>query len=155
MMEAATGAAVFLEDADLYETSMDLFAKRVPAYIYLTSDGSHPVAGREIDDTVSGIVDFWYNQKDFQASGSTQETCRDLAHTSYGIASISHVAETSRIQGTDLWQTNLGSRIEAALELHSPFVTGEKAVPSWLCGGSLERTLEPSKFPPKVISQAD
>jgi hypothetical protein len=45
---------------------------------------------------------------------------------SYGMASISHVAETARIQGNDLWQTSVGTRVKAAFELHSLFETGHE-----------------------------
>lgn len=145
-MEAAIGAAVFLEDATLYEKSMDLFAQRVPAYVYLTSDGEYPVPGRGIDNTTDAIVKFWYNQETYPVSGISQETCRDFAHFSYGIASMAHVAETSRIQGVDLWETDLGVRVEAALELHTPFITGDKEIPEWLCNGEITRTMNPSKF---------
>lgn len=35
--------------------------------------------------------------------GLAQETCRDFGHTGMGIAAAMHVAETSRIQGRDLY----------------------------------------------------
>ncbi|GAB1203747.1 hypothetical protein APSETT445_002386 [Aspergillus pseudonomiae] len=44
--------------------------------------------------------------------------------------------ETSRIQGTDLYETDLGTRLRAALEFHSQFDNG-KEPESWLCGGKL------------------
>uniref|UniRef100_A0A0C4DI85 Alginate lyase domain-containing protein n=1 Tax=Fusarium oxysporum (strain Fo5176) TaxID=660025 RepID=A0A0C4DI85_FUSOF len=99
MIESTIGAAVFLEDAALYEKSLELFSGRVPAYIYLTSDGKYPVQGRGGINTTAEIIKFWHNQKTFPISGITQETCRDFAHTSFGISSISHIAETLRIQG--------------------------------------------------------
>ncbi|KAI9759673.1 MAG: hypothetical protein M4579_002150 [Chaenotheca gracillima] len=148
MMEASLGAAVFLEDRALYERALSTFAARVPAYIYLTSDGPLPVPGRDIENTRDAIVKYWNNQTTFPVDGITQETCRDFAHTSYGISSISHVAETVRIQGTDLWaSTSLGMRIHAALELHSPFQTGSK-IPDWLCNGNITRSFDPVVEPP-------
>lgn len=144
MMEASIGAAVFLENTTLYTRSMQLFAERVPAYVYLTSDGDYPLAGRGIENTLEAVAKFWYNQQTFPVSGISQETCRDFAHFSYGIASITHVAETSRIQGSDLWDTNLGQRVEAALELHTPFITGEREIPAWLCNGQISRSMNPS-----------
>lgn len=143
-MEATIGAAVFLEDSAVYESAMSIFAKRVPAYIYLTSDGAYPIPGTGIKNTASAVESFWYNQKVFTTSGITQETCRDFAHTSYGISSISHVAETARLQGNDLWQTSVGTRVQEALGFHAKYLTGT-AVPSWLCGGKISRSFDPSK----------
>jgi hypothetical protein len=142
MMDASIGIAVFLEDAATYLKAMSLFAARVPAYIYLTSDGTYPIPARGIKDTPSAIIKFWNGQQTYPVSGITQETCRDFAHTSYAIASISHAAETAYIQGIDLWQTTLGTRVKAALELHSPFETGTQ-IPSWLCGGVIARSMDP------------
>lgn len=143
MMEASIGAAVFLEDRALYTASMSKFAGRVPAYIYLTSDGPLPVQGRGLNTTKDAIIKYWFKQATFPVSGITQETCRDFAHVSYGIASMAHVAETSRIQGEDLWKTELGTRVGAALELHAPFETGDKEIPQWLCNGTIGRSLDP------------
>ena len=44
MMEAAIGISVFLEDKSSYDRAMATFLARVPAYIYLTSDGPTPIA---------------------------------------------------------------------------------------------------------------
>ncbi|GGR92921.1 hypothetical protein GCM10010269_34940 [Streptomyces humidus] len=46
---------------------------------------------------------------------STQETCRDLTRTGYGISPVSQVAETSRVQGQDLHGTDAGERLRQAL----------------------------------------
>ena len=150
MMEASIGIAIFLEDAATYQKAMLVFAARVPAYIYLTSDGPYPIPGHGIGSSPSAIIKYWNGQSTYPVSGITQETCRDFAHTSYGIASISHVAETARIQGNDLWQTSVGTRVKAALELHSPFETGTK-IPSWLCGGTIARSMDPGEPFPKFL----
>lgn len=152
MMEAAIGAAVFLEDAAIYEKAMSIFAARVPAYIYLTSDGPLPIPGRGIKTDPASIIKFWNGQTIYNASGITQETCRDFAHTSYGISSISHVAETARIQGNDIWTTALGTRVRAASELHSPFQTGSQ-IPMWLCNGMIRRSMDPGKISPYFTLQ--
>lgn len=125
---------------------MSKFAGRVPAYIYLTSDGPYPVPGRGVKDTPAALIKYWQGQQYFNISGITQETCRDYAHTSYGISSISHIAETSRIQGEDLWLTNLGVRVAAALELHASFETGQEPIPDFICGGHIERSMDPGKL---------
>ncbi len=144
MMESSIGIAVFLEDGVTWEKAMSIFAARVPAYIYLTSDGPYPIAARGIKNTKAAVISYWFGQSTF-VSGLTQETCRDFAHLSYGIASISHVSETARIQGNDLWETSVGTRVREALELHSPFETGT-SIPSWLCKGNISRSMDPGKL---------
>lgn len=139
MTEAAMFMSVFLEDSTTYDTAMELFEARVPAYVYLTSDGSLPVYPRGIS-TETALISYWEGQSTFEVSGMAQETCRDLEHTGYGLASIAHVAEMSRIQGTNLYQTSIGTRLQAALEFHTQFLEGVD-VPSWLCGGTLDLTL--------------
>ncbi|OQD74414.1 hypothetical protein PENDEC_c011G06109 [Penicillium decumbens] len=143
MMESSLGIAVFTENKTTYEDAMGKFAGRVPAYIYLTSDGSYPVPGRGVADTPAALIKYWQGQKYFNISGITRETCRDYAHTSYGISFISHIAETSRIQGEDLWLTDLGVRMKAALELHASFETGQESIPTFICGGHIGRSMDP------------
>ncbi|KAH8804482.1 chondroitin AC/alginate lyase [Xylogone sp. PMI_703] len=149
MMESSLYIAVFTENKTIYETAMSIFAQRVPAYIYLKSDGPLPVPARGIADTPEAIISYWWNQSVYPVDGITQETCRDFAHLSYGISSISHIAETSRIQGKDIWKTtDTGRRIKAALELHAPFETGDATVPKWLCNGTISRSMDPVAEPP-------
>jgi len=147
MMEGAIGAAVFLEDAAIYEKAMSIFVARVPAYIYLTSDGPLPIPAHGIGTSPASIIKYWNGQTIYNTSGIAQETCRDFTHTSYGISSISHVAETARIQGNDLWATALGTRVRAALELHTPFQTGTR-IPEWLCNGTIGRSMDPGEISP-------
>ncbi|KAJ5297026.1 uncharacterized protein N7443_007919 [Penicillium atrosanguineum] len=141
MMEAAIFIAIFVEDAEAYNTAMGIFLNRVPAYIYLTSDGDIPIAPADSSYTTTAEIEaYWYGQTTF-VNGLSQETCRDLEHTGYGIASISHVAETSRIQGTDMFVQDTGERLRYALEFHSYYALGG-SVPSWLCDGSLTGVLD-------------
>jgi len=142
MMEAAIGISVFLDDRSDYHKAMATFRARVPAYIYLTSDGAFPQgpAGTDIT-TEAQIIDYWQGQDTF-VNGLTQETCRDFTHTGYGLASISDVAETSRIQGGDLYRGSIGKRLRYALEFHSNYQLGA-AVPSWLCGGAITSKMGP------------
>jgi hypothetical protein len=142
MMEATIGAAVFLEDRTLYRSAMSIFAQRVPAFIYMTSDGPLPIQPRNFTGSHNDLIRYWFNQTVYNTSGITQETCRDFGHVGYGIASISHVAETSTIQGRNLWQTDLGQRMKAALELHSSIETGDFHMPSWLCNGRVSLTMD-------------
>ncbi len=101
MMEAAIFISVFVENSTSYDIAMSQFLTQVPAYIYLTSDGSYPAAPAGTAWTTTKLISYWNGLSTFNTSGVAQETCRDLEHTGYGIASISHVAEISRIQGRD------------------------------------------------------
>ncbi|MFF4627183.1 alginate lyase family protein [Streptomyces griseorubiginosus] len=142
MMEAAVGISVFLEDKASYDKAMGKFRTRTAAYVYLESDGALPktVPSQNLD-TRDKVVNYWQGQSTF-VTGLTQETCRDFTHTGYGISAISHVAETSRIQGQDLYGTDVGERLRQALGFQSKYELGA-AVPSWLCGGSLKTGLGP------------
>ncbi|AGJ59257.1 alginate lyase [Streptomyces avidinii] len=142
MTEAAVGISVFLEDKASYDKAMATFRTRTAAYVYLASDGALPrtVPSQNLDTTAK-IVGYWQGQSTF-VTGLTQETCRDLTHTGYGISAIAHIAETSRIQGQDLYGTDVGERLRQALGFQSRYQLGE-TVPSWLCGGSLNLGLGP------------
>lgn len=142
MTEAAVGISVFLEDKASYDRAMARFRTRTAAYVYLDSDGDLPktVPSQNLN-TREKIVGYWQGQSTF-VPGLAQETCRDLTHTGYGISAISHVAETSRIQGQDLYGTDVGERLRQALGFQSTYEVGT-AVPSWLCGGSLKLGLGP------------
>ncbi|MER6783940.1 alginate lyase family protein [Streptomyces sp. NPDC000658] len=142
MTEAAIGISVFLEDRASYDKAMAKFRTRTAAYVYLASDGALPrtVPSQNLN-TRDKIVAYWQGQGAF-VTGLTQETCRDLTHTGYGVSAISHVAETSRIQGQDLYGTDVGERLRQALGFQAGYQLGA-AVPSWLCGGSLKPGLGP------------
>ncbi|MFE0675882.1 alginate lyase family protein [Streptomyces sp. NPDC058867] len=142
MMEAAIGISVFLEDRASYDKAMAKFRTRTAAYVYLASDGELPktVPSQNLD-TRDKIVNYWQGQSTF-VTGLTQETCRDFTHTGYGISAISHVAETSRIQGQDLYGTDVGERLRHALGFQAQYQLGT-AAPAWLCGGSLHLGLGP------------
>ncbi|MEW1691776.1 alginate lyase family protein [Streptomyces sp. NPDC091265] len=141
MTEAAIGISVFLEDRTSYDKAVSKFRGRVPAYIYLTSDGALPkTAPGSGLDTRDKIINYWQGQSTFM-DGLSQETCRDLTHTGYGLSAISHIAETSRIQGQGLYPET-AERLRQALGLHAKYQLGT-AVPSSLCGGSLKDNLGP------------
>lgn len=141
MTEAALGIAVFLEDRSAYDKAVTKFRGRVPAYIYVTADGALPKAAPGSGlDTRDEIVRYWQGQSTFM-NGLSQETCRDLTHTGYGLSAISHIAETSRIQGQDLYP-EIADRLRHALGLHATYQLGA-AVPPSLCGGTLKDSLGP------------
>ncbi|PRX98079.1 alginate lyase family protein [Allonocardiopsis opalescens] len=141
MTEAAIGISVFLEDREAYDRAVDMFRERVPAYIYLSSDGELPRTDPDSElESREEIVDYWQGQDRF-VDGLTQETCRDFGHTGYGLSSISHVAETSRIQGASLYP-EVGERLRLALGFHSAYENGAE-MPEWLCGGEFDKRMGP------------
>jgi hypothetical protein len=134
-IDGAIAIAVFTDDKPTFEKAVAMWRKRVPAYIYLSTDGAYPVpppAGNAT--TPQQIIAFWYNQSTFM-DGLAQETCRDLGHTQYGMAAIVNAAETARIQGVDLYSAE-AKRITAGLEFHAKLLNGAP-VPANLCGGTL------------------
>lgn len=141
MTEAAIGISVFLDDKASYDKAVAKFRSRVPAYLYLTSDGALPkTASGSGLDTRDKIVKYWQGQTTF-VNGLSQETCRDFTHTGYGLAAIANFAETTRIQGQDLYP-EIADRLREGLGFHAKYQLGT-AVPSWLCGGSLKLGLGP------------
>jgi alginate lyase len=142
IIEALQGIGVFLEDRAIYDKAISLFSYRAPAYVYLASDGALPktVPSQNLN-TREKIVSYWQGQGTF-VTGLTQETCRDFVHTGYGISSISHVLETARIQGIDMYP-EFGERLRQALGFQSKWERNLEPVPSWLCSGTLKRGLGP------------
>ncbi|GAB2565549.1 hypothetical protein Aab01nite_47330 [Paractinoplanes abujensis] len=141
MMEAAAGISVFLDDRASYDRAITRFKARTAAYVYVTADGSqpkYPPVGSV--DTRAELISYWQGQSTF-VDGLSQETCRDFVHTGYGLSAISHVAETTRIQGEDLWP-EVSDRMRHALGFHTKFENGT-AVPANICGGSVVKGLGP------------
>ena len=140
MMEATLGIAVFLEDRAVYDRAVAKFRTRVPAYVYLATDGALPKAPPNSGiDTRDEIIRYWHDQSTF-ADGLTQETCRDFGHTGFGIASMANFAETTRIQGQSLYP-EIADRLRTALGFQTRYEL--QAPPSWLCGGTVDRGLGP------------
>ncbi|GAA2209600.1 hypothetical protein GCM10009850_050590 [Nonomuraea monospora] len=133
MTDAAIGIAVHLDDRASFDKAVATWRGRLPAYVYLTTDGSLPKAPpKSTYDTKAEIIDYWHGQTTF-VDGLTQETCRDFWHTGWGLAAIAHVAETAGHQGVDLYST-AKHRLRRAMDLHAR-VQQSGTVPSWLCGG--------------------
>jgi hypothetical protein len=127
MIDAAIGIGVFLDDKATFDKAVAMWRERVPAYFYLSSDGPKPVPAPRGSTNWQGATVFM--------DGIAQETCRDLTHTQYGIASAMYVAETALIQGVDLYKEE-EKRLATTVEFHAAFLDGA-AVPAWLCGGTL------------------
>ena len=142
MMEASVSISVYLDDLADYNKAIAKYLVRVPAYIYLSSDGALPktVPAQNLN-TRDKIVSYWQGQGTF-VTGLTQETCRDFVHTGYGISSVGHVYETARIQGQDLYP-QVGERLRQALGFQSKYEIQAEPVPSSICGGSVTRGLGP------------
>ena len=141
MMEAAVGISVFLDDRASYDRALTRFRARAAAYVYVAADGAqphYPPVGTV--DTRSELISYWHGQSTF-VDGLSQETCRDFVHTGYGLSAIAHVAETTRIQGGDLYP-ELKDRLRHSFGLHTRFENGT-AVPPDICGGSVTRGLGP------------
>ncbi|MGW3346373.1 FG-GAP-like repeat-containing protein [Nonomuraea rubra] len=139
MTDAAIGIAVHLDDRASFDKAVATWRGRLPAYIYLKTDGSLPKAPpRSKYDTKAEIIDYWHGQTTF-VDGLTQETCRDFWHTGWGLAAVAHVAETAGHQGVDLYST-AKHRLRHAMDLHARIQQGG-TVPSWLCGGKVTRDL--------------
>ncbi|MFJ3216393.1 alginate lyase family protein [Kitasatospora sp. NPDC086801] len=140
--DALMGIAVFLDDRGLFDQAADMWRKRLPAYVYLSSDGDLPVpppkAGIEGE---SALVKYWSGQSTF-VDGLSQETCRDFGHTGWGLEAAAQTAETARLQGLDLWSEGR-ERLVKALEFHTAYDNGAN-VPDWLCDGSVKTGLGPA-----------
>ena len=141
MMEAAVGISVFLDDRASYDRAIARFLLRTAAYVYVAADGAqphYPPTGGI--DTRAELISYWQGQSTF-VDGLSQETCRDFTHTGYGLSAIAHVAETSRIQGGDLYP-QVQDRLRHALGFHTKFENGT-AVPATICGGTVVKGLGP------------
>lgn len=140
--DALLGIAVFLDDRALFDRAVELWRHRLPAYVYLSSDGDLPVpppnAGIEGE---SALVKYWNGQSTF-VDGLSQETCRDFGHTGWGLEAAAQTAETARLQGLDLWGEGR-ERLVKALEFHTAYDNGASA-PDWLCDGSVNTGLGPA-----------
>ncbi|MEP7125010.1 MAG: alginate lyase family protein [Byssovorax sp.] len=134
MIEASMGIAVFLDDHAAFKVSVDQWRKRVPAYVYLTTDGATPVPPPTGSKTGAALVKFWYDQPTY-VDGLCQETCRDLGHVQYGLAAMTNAAETATIQGINLFAEE-SKRLRLGYEFHAQLLNGA-AVPKTLCGGKL------------------
>ncbi|MEQ7125386.1 alginate lyase family protein [Actinopolymorpha sp. B11F2] len=142
MMDAAVGISVFLNDRDAFDAAIDIWKRRVPAYFYLKSDGPLPQPPPDgTKDTPEELIAYWHGQTTF-VDGLSQETCRNFGYVGWGIDATSHVAETARLQGLDLYG-EVGERVTKALEFHAKYDLGEEP-PDWLCGGTKQRTLGPT-----------
>ncbi|MFE6685055.1 alginate lyase family protein [Streptomyces sp. NPDC057743] len=140
--DALMGIAVFLDDRTTFDRAAAMWRQRLPAYVYVTSDGALPVPPPRAG--ISGkaaLVKYWQGQSTFR-NGLAQETCRDFGHTGWGLEAAAQAAETARLQGLDLWAEGR-ERLVQALEFHAGYANGAP-VPDWLCHGTLKTGLGPT-----------
>jgi hypothetical protein len=129
MIEATMGIAVFTDDRPLFVHGVKMWHERVPAYFFYDPiDHGKPASPPRENQHLA-----WNGQTVFNASlnGVTQETCRDLGHTEYGIAATMNAAETAHIQGEKLFESE-APRLAAAMEFNSLIDSGA-SIPADLC----------------------
>src|SRR6185295_17401909 len=102
MVDALMGAGVFLDDKAIFNRAVSLWRGRVPAYMYVKSDGPTPKSPPGRTKRGEALIKYWQGQSTF-VDGLAQETCRDFGHTFYGLAAMVNAAETARQQGVDLY----------------------------------------------------
>ncbi len=118
-IDAMLAIAVFNEDKALFDAAITRFETRLPAYIYLTTDGGTPT-------TLPGAG--WFSPTKLM-DGLTQETCRTGGnynnkgtdgghHAQYALAAAVNAAEVAWNQGVDLYGDHQ-NRLVSALELLS------------------------------------
>ncbi|MDX1901830.1 MAG: MBG domain-containing protein [Gammaproteobacteria bacterium] len=103
MIDAMMGIAVFNEDLPLLRYAQQMWKARIPAYFY-NYNLDNPLYPGTHAPFPSGKTGNWNGQTVFKThtSGVSQETCRDLGHTAYGISAAINAAETDYIQGGTL-----------------------------------------------------
>lgn len=140
---AAMNIGVFNDDASTFFKGVDMWRTALPAYIYMTADGSNPVPPvnwTAANSTTAKLLTLWYGQS-ADRNGLTEETCRDLGHVHWGLAALANGAETAYQQGFNLYaESTLGTanatRMQQGLEFNSTYQNGA-VVPSTLCSGAI------------------
>ncbi|KAJ6439345.1 proteinrelated to secreted protein- sviceus [Purpureocillium lavendulum] len=143
--EATVSIAVFLGDRSTYDEAINRFIRNTAQYFYLSKDGDRPIKPDGMTYEYLDSKNVWNGQIARKlVDGMGMEICRDLKHTGYAIASVSHVMETSRIQGQDLYKEETGTRLREALEFQTMYDPngGAAPVPEWLCNGTLSKNLD-------------
>lgn len=155
-LSAADGlinAAVFLDDRKLYDRAVAMWREAVPAYIYLATDGDHPVAppnASGLYQTSATLGCLWLANNDGACetmpktepaityqNGQTQESCRDFGHTALGLGAIVNTAETAWIQGDDLYGEQQHRILPGILyAVHVSQAYEKQGWPRDFCGGA-------------------
>ncbi|MSU24501.1 MAG: hypothetical protein EXS32_11845 [Opitutus sp.] len=119
MAEALINIGVFNDDRITFAHGVRMWRGRVPAVIYLKSDGPSPIM------PPNGLPASapWSNKGVFPpfVDGVLQETARDPHHANMTFSSLVNAAETARQQGLDLYGEQ-AARIVAAMEYQAQFL---------------------------------
>jgi hypothetical protein len=148
MLDGWFGIAVVTNNITLFNSAVTALNQAIPVYFYnFAADGSNPKTSPLISSKWNGQTIF-----DAATSGVTEETCRDLQHTQFGLAGAFNSLETAYIQGTDLYSPFM-SRMTTAMELNAGlFPAGfnnmksggtKVSSPTDICGGSVSAVLNP------------
>jgi hypothetical protein len=125
MSEALMNIGVFNDDRETFKRGIKMWRGRVPAYIYLSSDGPTPRKAEGWDS-----MPIWGNKgltTPF-VDGLLQESVRDSGHANLALAAMVNAAETARQQGVDLYAEQ-ADRIMAALEFQAQYLAPNNATP--------------------------
>jgi Alginate lyase len=132
MADAKIDIGIFTNNVSVFNDGVTIWQHRVPAYLYLNTDGPQPAGAPNTPYATSTrmLTCYWLNRNAYNtttcptniqttyANGQSEETCRDYVHFGLGIASILNAAETARIQGVNLYQQQQ-TRIVTALEYNT------------------------------------
>jgi hypothetical protein len=130
MIESILSIAVFTENSDAFNKGISLLRKRIPATIYLKTDGLLPLRAHSDSYSGDGLKKYWSNPTIY-FDGLMQETCRDSTHFQYALAAMGHAAEIAHKQGVDIYG-EFSERFLKTMELHANWLNGGN-VPSNLC----------------------
>ncbi|UVL18009.1 alginate lyase family protein [Pseudomonas sp. B21-023] len=124
-IEALFYIAIFTDDAALFSRCISLWKDHTVASIYLETDGPFPLTLPNWlpPATEDQLREVWYGPRRF-IEGMNVESCRDFAHTAYGLAATINVAETALLHGIDLYtdkDVQAQRRLIQAMEFHSRY----------------------------------
>jgi hypothetical protein len=127
--EALMNISVFNENRGWFNTAVSYWVDRLPAYVYLSSDGSTPHMPKvPAPCTQYTANQFWVQTK--YVTGLAQETSRDFHHTFWGLGAATDLAETALQQGVNLYVANLypqnATRLSDAYEWANAINNGGK-----------------------------
>ena len=151
MADGLIDIGVFTDDRTVFDQGVAMWRARVPAYIYLRTDGPLPIAppgGAYRTPVEVNCLWLWTSGPGYTAcraatpavpmatfsNGQTQEMCRDFTHVGMSYAALLNAAETARLQGVNLYAEQ-ATRIQTGLEFAAGLLTGSPAPPG-LCANS-------------------
>ena len=140
--EATMNIGIFNDNRSTFDSGVAYWRDKVPTTIYMTSDGSIPLAPSGGYNTPAKVKTYWYNPNQY-IDGLQGETCRDLGHMLMGLEAMTNAAETARIQGVDLYGEQK-NRIVAAYELNASYVNAYIAEKNRVAPAAVASTWRPA-----------